>query len=64
MQQQQARFHCFTPLWSLFTAPCRCWCVQVRHMVLVETDVQRQARLAAEAAARAPRPPVTVQHLL
>ena len=36
--------------------------LQVRHMLLVETDVQRQARLAVEAARRAPRPPVTVRH--
>ncbi|EFN56477.1 expressed protein [Chlorella variabilis] len=35
---------------------------KVRHMVLAETDVQRAARLAAEAAARAPRPPIVVRH--
>ncbi|PRW33800.1 50S ribosomal L30 [Chlorella sorokiniana] len=35
---------------------------KVRHMVLVETDAQRAARLAAEAAAAAPRPPVRVRH--
>ena len=35
---------------------------QVRHMLTVETDVQRATRLAAEAVARAPRPPVSVRH--
>lgn len=35
---------------------------KVRHMLTVETDVQRAARLAAEAAAKAPLPPVRVQH--
>lgn len=42
--------------------PCSCAPLQVRHMVLVETDAQRAARLAAEAAAAAPRPPVRVRH--
>jgi hypothetical protein len=31
-------------------------------MLLVETDVQRAARLSTEAAAKAPRPPITVKH--
>ncbi|KAL4448115.1 hypothetical protein ABPG75_005334 [Micractinium tetrahymenae] len=35
---------------------------KVRHMLTVETDVQRAARLVAEAAAKAPRPPLRVQH--
>jgi len=34
----------------------------VKHMVSVETDVQYAARKAAEAAARAPRPPIVVKH--
>ena len=37
-------------------------CSQVKHMVSVETDVARAARLAAEAAAKATRPPVVVKH--
>lgn len=35
---------------------------KVRHMLLVETDAQRAVRLAAETAAKAPRPPVVIQH--
>ncbi|PSC68015.1 ribosomal L30 family [Micractinium conductrix] len=35
---------------------------KVRHLLLVETDQQRAARLAAEAAAKAPRPPLVVRH--
>lgn len=35
---------------------------QVRHMVLVETDAQKAAREAAEAAQLAPRPPLRVRH--
>ncbi|KAI3426493.1 hypothetical protein D9Q98_008859 [Chlorella vulgaris] len=35
---------------------------KVRHMLTVETDLQRAARLADEAAAKAPRPPVVVRH--
>jgi hypothetical protein len=38
--------------------------MQVRHLVLVETDVQRATRLATEAAARAPRPPIVVRHAM
>lgn len=34
----------------------------VKHMISVETDLAYAARRAAEAAARAPRPPVVVQH--
>lgn len=48
---------CFLGVPGLLLPP-----LQVRHMVLVETDAQRAARLAAEAAATAPRPPVTVGH--
>jgi large subunit ribosomal protein L30 len=35
---------------------------KVKHILSVETDVARAARLAAEATARAPRPPVRVLH--
>lgn len=36
--------------------------VQIPHLVLVETNLQRAARLAAEAEAKRPLPPVRVQH--
>lgn len=34
----------------------------VKHMISVETDIAHAARKAAEAARKAPRPPITVQH--
>ena len=37
-------------------------CMQVKHMLAVETDAAYAARKAAEAAAKAPRPPITVKH--
>ena len=36
--------------------------LQIKHLVRVETDVAREARLAAEATAAAPKNPVVVQH--
>lgn len=36
--------------------------LQVKHMLSVETDAAFAARKQAEAAARAPRPPITVRH--
>ena len=39
-----------------------CQRLQVKHMLSVETDVAYAARKAAEAAARAPRPPIVVRH--
>lgn len=36
--------------------------VQVKHLVLVETDHARAARLLVDAELKAPRPPVIVQH--
>lgn len=38
--------------------------LQIRHLVSVETDIAREARLVAEAAAKAPREPLRVQHTL
>ena len=38
--------------------------LQVKHLVTVETDLQQRERLAAEAAAAAPRPPLRVRHTL
>lgn len=37
-------------------------CLQVKHLLTVETDEGFAARKAAEAAARAPREPVRVIH--
>lgn len=51
-----------TPVHATLNCPTPVLPQQVRHMVLVETDAQRAARLAAEAAAAAPRPPVRVRH--
>ena len=36
--------------------------VQVKHLVLVETDHARASRLLVEAELKAPRPPLVVQH--
>lgn len=36
--------------------------LQVKHLLSVETDAARAERLAAEAAAKATRPPVVVKH--
>jgi large subunit ribosomal protein L30 len=44
------------------TASVRGAVAKVKHLVSVETDAARAARLAAEAAAAAPRPPVRVRH--
>jgi large subunit ribosomal protein L30 len=35
---------------------------KVKYMLSVETDLDRQVRLAAEAAAKAPREPIRVRH--
>lgn len=35
---------------------------KVKHMVTVETDQERGARLAMEAAAKAMRPPIRIRH--
>lgn len=53
--------------WSGFETPLSAnptcmFFAQVKHMLRVETDEARQARLAAEAAAKALRPPVVVKH--
>ena len=39
-----------------------CVCVQVKHMVNVETDEAHYNRKAAEAAALAPREPIRIRH--
>lgn len=39
-----------------------CRRLQVKHMLSVETDIAYAARKAAEAAARALRPPIVVRH--
>ncbi|KAK9842113.1 hypothetical protein WJX84_009396 [Apatococcus fuscideae] len=35
---------------------------KIKHLVRVETDLAREARTAAEAAAAAPKSPIVVQH--
>lgn len=37
---------------------------KVKHLVTIETDYARAARLRTEAAKAAPRPPVIIQHRL
>ena len=36
--------------------------LQIKHLISVETDAERTARLAREAAAKAPREPIRVSH--
>ena len=36
--------------------------LQIKHLISVETNGERTARLAREAAAKAPREPIRVQH--
>ena len=43
-------------------APIRGAINAVKHMLSVETDAGYAARLTSEAAAKAPRPPIIVQH--
>ena len=38
--------------------------LQIKHLISVETNGERTARLAREAAVKAPREPIRVQHRL
>ena len=54
--------HTLRPLWFLSPGIEEYATRQVKHLVLVETDQARAARLLVEAELKAPRAPVTVQH--